>query len=196
MPSLINSDARAEMIRSVDASLDALEAKRRSISEEISAIKAEFVKGQLGMKISDFNAARRIARLEREKRDPAVMAIRECFSALGIGEQVDWVAALEAEHAAPPQPTETEKSPFDDPFSPPQSPPTAAVVSRDDDGDGDDDDGAAASMTAGSDYNAGVEAFNIGVPREAVPYKRGGRRKLWLQGWDAERAKHGIGIGE
>ena len=189
---LSNSEARAAVIRDVDALLSDLEAHRKALSQKIAAIKADKIKGHLGMKISDFNIARRIARLDEEKRDPTVLAIRECFAALGIGGQLDWIEALNASVTLSPLPAPSnlepakpaEASPFDDPFSIPSPPPrqTKAVD--------EDHDDTKASFTAGGDFNDGAAAYTIGANRDSCPFGRGARRKMWVQGWDAEQAKN------
>jgi len=77
---------RAELIRGCVAEINRLQAEKDSIGEQIREVKAR-VKGELDMKISDFNVALRLAKLENDDRDGMLDTIRECFLALGIGEQ-------------------------------------------------------------------------------------------------------------
>ena len=66
---LSNSAARADTIRSACREISKLEAERKSIGKQISSIKQKKVKGDLGMKIADFNVALRLYGLEAEDRD-------------------------------------------------------------------------------------------------------------------------------
>ncbi len=88
---------RDEVIRQACADIAALEAERKSIAEQIRAIKRQRVKGDLGMKVTDFNAALRLYSLEGEARDQFFDTLRETFSALGVGQQLDWVDAMSSE---------------------------------------------------------------------------------------------------
>lgn len=91
----MNSDAppeehrasnRAELIRKSVAEIAALQAEKATLNEQIAEIKGR-VKSELGMKMADFSIAIRLHQLEHEDRDSAIDTIRECFEALGIGEQ-------------------------------------------------------------------------------------------------------------
>lgn len=91
---LSNSAARADTIRSACREITELEAERKSIGKEISSIKQKKVKGDLGMKIADFNVALRLYGLEAEDRDEFFDSLRETFGALGVGAQLDWIDEL------------------------------------------------------------------------------------------------------
>lgn len=86
-----NSKVRADIIREVCKELEALEAKRDSISEEIRSVKRTKIKNDLGMKIGDFDAARRLHLLEGDDRDIFLDTLHETFTALGAGEQLDFI---------------------------------------------------------------------------------------------------------
>jgi hypothetical protein len=90
-----NSSARRQVILDVCADLASLEARRGEITEEISSLKSQRIKGDLGMKISDFNAAYRLYRLEDADRDIFLDTLRETFEALGVGGQLDFIKAGE-----------------------------------------------------------------------------------------------------
>ncbi len=90
-----NSAARADTIRDAIRELASLEAERKSISEQIREIKQIKIKGELGLKIGDFNAAMRLYGLEGDARDTFFDTLRETFSALGVGAQLDWISAQE-----------------------------------------------------------------------------------------------------
>jgi len=88
-----NSRARKDVIVSVCREVTALEAERKVLGEQIRTIKTKKIKGDLGMKIGDFNIAFRLYQLEGEARDQLLDTIRETFNAQGVGEQLDWVTA-------------------------------------------------------------------------------------------------------
>ena len=86
-----NSAAREDTILAVCRERGALEAERATLTEQIGELMQKRVKGDLGMKIVDFNLAYRLYKLEGDDRDQCLDAIRECFTALGIGEQLDFL---------------------------------------------------------------------------------------------------------
>jgi hypothetical protein len=96
-----NAKSRAETIQHCCREITNLEAERSSISEQVREIKQIRIKGELGMKIGDFNAALRLYALEGDDRDQFFDRLRETFEALGVGAQLDFIDALrgEAEHA-------------------------------------------------------------------------------------------------
>jgi hypothetical protein len=94
-----NSEARAEIIRAACRDITALVSERNSISSEIREIKQSRIKGDLNMKLSDFNTALRLYQLEGDDRDELFHTLRECFQALGVGEQLDFLGALKEQRA-------------------------------------------------------------------------------------------------
>lgn len=90
---LSNAKARKETIKKVADELATLDAKIAELREEKNAIKNTKIKGDLGMKIADFNLALRLYRLEGEARGEAIDTLKECFEALAPGEQLDFIAA-------------------------------------------------------------------------------------------------------
>ncbi len=102
-----NSKARAATIVDVCRQVSQLESKRKVIGEEIRKIKNKQIKGDLGMKVVDFNVAYRLYQLEDEARDQLLDTVRETFKALGVGEQLDWLKA--SERVAAVVPSEEEK---------------------------------------------------------------------------------------
>lgn len=87
--------ARREIILDVCRDVAGLEADRKVIGEKIRTIKAKKIKGDLGMKIEDFNIAFRLWGLEGRARDELLAAVRELFDAQDVGEQLDWITAAE-----------------------------------------------------------------------------------------------------
>lgn len=90
-----NAEARAKTIRSVCKELAGLEAERASIGEQMREIKQTRIKGDLNMKIADFNAAFRLYKLEDDDRSTFLDTLRETFEALGIGMQSSFLGALD-----------------------------------------------------------------------------------------------------
>lgn len=107
-----NSKVRADIIRSVCREVEDLEAKRDEINTEIRDIMHKRIKGDLGMKIGDFNAMRRVYSMEDERRDNYLDTLREGFEALGAGEQLDFLKVQERIDSRPADPpaAETEKA--------------------------------------------------------------------------------------
>jgi len=102
-----NIKARAEIIQEVCRKVSELEAKRKQIGADISELKNKRIKGDLSMKIGDFNIAYRLYNLEGDARDELLDTVRETFNALGVGEQLDWLQASErADSRAATPPTE------------------------------------------------------------------------------------------
>lgn len=93
-PRTHNAGERAEIIRNACREITSLEAERQTIGEQIREIKQARIKGDLNMKIGDFNAALRLYKLEGEDRDQFFDSLRETFEALGVGAQLDFVDAL------------------------------------------------------------------------------------------------------
>lgn len=96
---LSNSGARADAIRAAVRFLADSEAEIKTIREEINEYKQIHIKGELGFKMTDFNAIYRVSKLEVEDRDQLLDTLREGFAALGIGEQLDWVSAAQKDAA-------------------------------------------------------------------------------------------------
>lgn len=86
---------RKTIIIDVIRRLSILEAERKALSDEMREIRNREIKGDLGMKLSDFNVARRLYLLEGDDRRQMLSTIRETFDALGVGEQLDWITATE-----------------------------------------------------------------------------------------------------
>lgn len=84
-----NATAMKATIRGVHNELLKLEAKRREIGEAITSQRGR-IKG-LGIKMADFNAARRFSLLEGDDQDTALDGFRLSFEALAPGENLDWL---------------------------------------------------------------------------------------------------------
>jgi len=84
-----NATAMKATIRGVHNELLKLEAKAGEIREQMTGQRGR-IKG-LGMKMADFNAARRIIMLEGDDQDTALDGFRLTFEALSPGENLDWL---------------------------------------------------------------------------------------------------------
>jgi len=94
-PAPLNSTARGARIREAVQWLAEQKAAAKAINAEINEYKSKVIKGELGYKLSDFEAVYRVSQLEPDDRDQLLECVREGFAALGIGGSVDWVAAAE-----------------------------------------------------------------------------------------------------
>ena len=88
-----NAKARKEIIRNCAKELDRIEGEIKELQAEAATIRNEKIKGELGMKLADFAAIRRVYKLEGDDRATALDTMREVFEALCPGEQLDWVDA-------------------------------------------------------------------------------------------------------
>lgn len=88
---------RKKIIQTACKRITDLTAEKKALGDEISSIKNELIKGKLGMKVADFNAALRLYNLEGDERDSMLSTVHETFDALGVGvgETLDWVKASE-----------------------------------------------------------------------------------------------------
>jgi hypothetical protein len=93
----INSDARAALIVQICKALDDLEAQRDRISAEIRELRNTKIKGELDMKLSDFAFVRRLYKLEDNDRTRLFTTLHEGFNALGVGDQLSFMTALDPE---------------------------------------------------------------------------------------------------
>ena len=99
-PPQANSALRAETIRKACRQITELEEQRKEIGAAISNVKNTLVKGDLGMKLADFNFALRLYKLEGDDRDELFDTLKETFEALGVGEQLGFLDALRQQKAA------------------------------------------------------------------------------------------------
>ncbi len=86
-PPAANSAARAEMIREACQTCEEFERQIDGLKAEIKAVVETRIVAGLGMKKRDFALARKLYALDQSERDGTFDAIRECFAALGVGEQ-------------------------------------------------------------------------------------------------------------
>ena len=95
VPKSHNKGVRKDIILKAIRKIKALEKDRDAINEDIRSIKMKEIKGDLGMKIADFNAALRLYDLENEDRAEFFDTLRETFEAVGIGKQLDFLDEME-----------------------------------------------------------------------------------------------------
>ena len=94
-----NMEARSGTIQSVFRELSAIDNEAKKINQRRSELLNTKIKGDLGMKIGDFRAAYRLYQLEDDDRDEMLDTLKECFGALGKGEQLDFLKAAERKQA-------------------------------------------------------------------------------------------------
>ena len=85
---------RRTLIRETAQALDAIDGKIKALQEERTEIKNVNIKGKLGMKVSDWNWARRSTSLEGEDKDQFLTTCNEIYGALTKGGQLDLVDVL------------------------------------------------------------------------------------------------------
>jgi len=95
----VNSAARTEIIREAVETIGEYERQIQGLKAEIKAVVETRIVAGLGMKKRDFAKARELAAMDQEERNGLQDTIRECFAALGVGMQLNWIDAAEDEHA-------------------------------------------------------------------------------------------------
>lgn len=157
---------RRETIRTVGAEIAGLKAQRKAINEQISELVNQVVKGDLGWTIKDFDRAYSLAKLEDDKKDKAFDVLREVFDALGVGDQLSWLDAVDKAGGHTPQPT---AGPIDE--------------------DG-FDTGAKQGVAEAESYNAGYKAAQDGLGLDAcmIPAAHKSLLAKWQTGWSDGKA--------
>lgn len=92
-----NTGARAETVREAITAIDHIERQISDLKADIKAIIETQIVADLGIKKRDFALMRKLYAIDSGERDTLFDAIRECFDALGCGEQLDWLGALDRE---------------------------------------------------------------------------------------------------
>ncbi len=95
----LNSSARSEIIREAHETISDYEKQIDGLKAEIKAVVETRIVAGLGMKKRDFALARKLVALDHDERDHLQDSIRECFAALGVGQQLNWLDATEGERA-------------------------------------------------------------------------------------------------
>ena len=90
-----NAAARKKIIRDVMQKLDGIDGQIAELQEERTKLKNVHVKGDLGMKVADFNILRRFRNLDDDNRDSLFDTLREGFKALNIGVQSSFLETLD-----------------------------------------------------------------------------------------------------
>jgi hypothetical protein len=120
---LSNSAARHDTIRSAVRQVSELEAKRekfraqaREVGAEIKSVKNRIIQGELGFTLKDFAWAQGLYDSPEEIRARTIETLRECSAALGFGQQLDWITAVEQpeERRAPDAAAPAATAPQDD----------------------------------------------------------------------------------
>lgn len=88
---LVNSAARAETICEAHEIISEYERQIKGLKAEIKAVLETRIVAGLGMKKGHFAEARKLLEMDQEDRDSLQDTIRECFAALGVGMQLNWL---------------------------------------------------------------------------------------------------------
>lgn len=86
---------RSKTINEAMKDIAAMEAEGAEVNARLKSYRQSIIKGELGMKIGDFNAAYRLYSLEGPDRDGFLATISEVFNALGVGDQLNWIDATQ-----------------------------------------------------------------------------------------------------
>lgn len=207
LPPPANDQERSERQILIKAKTDFIIAEQYKISTIQEGIKAaRGVLRSLGHKAIDFAVAKRLYELEVEEREKSIASIKEMCAALGVGGQVNFLDALQADENV--EATEAEEIGGE----PWQEGDPETVEIGDDDGKGqpaaigdgepeikpeaDHGEVGAAPATdaeldeAGKTHKAGYDAGYAGDPFEANPHKKGrAPYKIWAKGWEAGSTK-------
>lgn len=89
-----NAADRHRIIREVIADLDRIDGEIAELQAERTKIKNQRIKGDLGVKLTDFAVLRRFHGLEDDERTRLFDTLREGFKALNIGDQGSFLQVL------------------------------------------------------------------------------------------------------
>lgn len=81
-----NSKVRAHLIQKLARDLAAIDAEAKELGGRRAEVSAQ-VRGDLGMTVKGFRIAYGIFMLPQEQQDESIDHLKECFRALGIGQQ-------------------------------------------------------------------------------------------------------------
>jgi len=91
----------SDAIKQLDADLIPIEAKIQAAKNESRKLRNKF-KSDTGMALADFDAARRLAKMDDdEERVAKVDNFRQCYNALVAGQQLDWLDAADKQDKTP-----------------------------------------------------------------------------------------------
>lgn len=90
-----------DAIKQLHADLIPIEAKIQAAKNESRKLRNKW-KSDTGMALADFDAARRLAKMDDdEERVAKVNNFRQCYNALVTGQQLDWIDAAEKQDESP-----------------------------------------------------------------------------------------------
>lgn len=95
-----NAAARASTIREACETIAELDRQIEGIKAERKAVIETRIVADLGMKKGHFATAYKLYQMDHGDRDELQDTIRECFSALGVGQQLNWLDAVAGDVAA------------------------------------------------------------------------------------------------
>jgi hypothetical protein len=180
---LSNRKARTEVIQETARELAILEAEKKVIVDKINVLKTANIKGVLGMTMRAFNANYALYKLEEDVQSKFALDFRECWNALKIGAQLDWVEAAEAAEA------DRQEAPVktDSPRAPGRVPPGPDWSAGNSIG----------ATNAGYIAQMGREAGLAGKNRDDNPMPEGSASwQVWDQNWLEGQEELAKGFGE
>lgn len=188
-----NAASRANTIRDTCRKLAELEARRDEIGEQIRALRQVAIKGDLGMKIADFNAVYRLYSLEDEARDAFLDVLKETFEALGVGSQLSFLDVIGSKRADVADPAPAPEAAPAAPAEPKRRgrPPKARANG---DGQGaqptEPATQAGEAAAGGYTYEVGREAGRSGAKADQNPHPAGTlSAEEWKTGWLAGQSE-------
>lgn len=104
-----SKEQMASLVRAINNDLNEVQSRIAVLMEERKKIKGR-IKAELGWKVADFNAMKRLADLEPEDRDQMLDTIRIGFDALSIGMQHGFLDVLAPEKQPAPAKASTRKT--------------------------------------------------------------------------------------
>lgn len=104
-----SKEQMASLVRAINNDLNEVQSRIAVLMEERKKIKGR-IKAELGWKVADFNAMKRLADLEQEDRDQMLDTIRIGFDALSIGMQHGFLDVLAPEKQPAPAKPSTRKT--------------------------------------------------------------------------------------
>lgn len=103
-----NEMSRSEVIREIKKLLDECDDKAAALAATRKRIKSR-IKTELGYKLGDWDAMVRLAELDEDRRTDLMIALREGFDALNVGEQHSFLEAIDPPATAAPAKTRAEE---------------------------------------------------------------------------------------
>jgi ribosome modulation factor len=167
------------LIRDAVKSAVNFKARIKDINDDFKEYKTRVVKGDLGWTLSEFNMLVKLYETEQEIRDRHLSRLRIGFQALSMGQQLDWVDAVESDRRDEAVETDSPRPPGQVPQGPDWS------------------TGNGGGPPAGLHGTMGYEAGLAGKDRDSNPNLEGSAAyQTWDQGYLDGQEELAKGLGE